>query len=228
MTKNLLIYVLLLFSFTFSGCSKTLNLYVYGEPNTQILNPQGETCATLNSIGEAKVKIPRKNTWYPYMVSYHPTDGSMIPFAIDYKQSSKGLVPKWIAATIALAPSFGQSGYGMSMYDDFNDVYGQYTLNKSQYTNQTLDFEPIAYNTLQTKPNNESFKVEESKVKNGKRTKGHKDNNNNVFIHIVKNGETIQQIAEQYEVKPRQIIRWNKLPNSTLRTGQKLKINIDE
>jgi len=49
-----------------------------------------------------------------------------------------------------------------------------------------------------------------------------------IFYHEVKDGETITSIAKQYAVKVGDIVKWNKLSESTLNRGQKLKIFIKE
>lgn len=47
-----------------------------------------------------------------------------------------------------------------------------------------------------------------------------------VFYHTVKQGETIQSIAQNYNVTVRDIINWNQLNSNTLSTGKKLKIYV--
>lgn len=49
-----------------------------------------------------------------------------------------------------------------------------------------------------------------------------------IFFHEVKDGETISSIAEQYNVRVGEIIKWNQLSESTISKGQKLKIHINE
>ncbi|MDW8157265.1 MAG: LysM peptidoglycan-binding domain-containing protein, partial [Bacteroidia bacterium] len=44
------------------------------------------------------------------------------------------------------------------------------------------------------------------------------------LIHIVKPGENLYRIALQHQVKVSDIQKWNNLPNTTLHSGQKLKI----
>lgn len=44
-------------------------------------------------------------------------------------------------------------------------------------------------------------------------------------LHIVKQGETITQIAKQYGVTVRDIVQWNRLSSMTLTPGMKLKVS---
>jgi LysM repeat protein len=43
-------------------------------------------------------------------------------------------------------------------------------------------------------------------------------------MHIVKPGETLFQLSRQYEKSVEEIMGYNKIPNSNLGIGQKLKI----
>ena len=43
-------------------------------------------------------------------------------------------------------------------------------------------------------------------------------------IHVVRNGDTLGEIAEKYNIKIRDIKRWNNLRSTKIRIGQKLKI----
>lgn len=45
-----------------------------------------------------------------------------------------------------------------------------------------------------------------------------------LFYHEVKQGEKISDIAKLYDVKVADIIKWNKMSNSNLKTGEKIKI----
>lgn len=49
-----------------------------------------------------------------------------------------------------------------------------------------------------------------------------------LFYHEAKDGETLASIAKQYEVSVGDLIKWNKLSESTVKRGQKLKIHIKE
>jgi membrane-bound lytic murein transglycosylase D len=48
--------------------------------------------------------------------------------------------------------------------------------------------------------------------------------NDESTIHVVRQGETLSQIAGRYRVTVRNIREWNNLPNDTIRPGQELKI----
>lgn len=50
--------------------------------------------------------------------------------------------------------------------------------------------------------------------------------NSNIFIHEVKKGETLEQIAKSYGVTMRDLIKWNKLSSTNLLSGTKLQIQI--
>lgn len=47
-----------------------------------------------------------------------------------------------------------------------------------------------------------------------------------LFYHEVKNGETLNDVAKQYNVSVSDIIKWNKLSSSQLEKGEKLQIYI--
>lgn len=49
-----------------------------------------------------------------------------------------------------------------------------------------------------------------------------------IFYHEAKDGETLASIAKQYGVSVGDIIKWNKLSESTIRRGQKLKLLIKD
>ena len=49
-----------------------------------------------------------------------------------------------------------------------------------------------------------------------------------LFYHEVKAGETLINIAKQYNVSVADIIKWNKLSSNEIVKGEKLKILISE
>ncbi len=46
--------------------------------------------------------------------------------------------------------------------------------------------------------------------------------------HIVKKGETLSEIASRYGVKVSDLVRWNGLKSSTIRVGQRLRVELSE
>ena len=228
MNNKTLLLIATIFSLMLSACSGTLSFTVHGKAGTQILSPAGEVLATLNSAGEARVKIPRKHKWYPYMLSYDPADNSVVPFGLDYTRSSKGLVPKSIFcySPIAVLPTLGVSGYAMVDYSGNPDVYGQYSWNAHQYTNQEIPLTAVTFNKFVPEAAAPTQTHQASKPKDSRPPKD--SASNQYFVHTVQKGETLAEIANTYDVRPRDIIRWNNLTGSPLRVGQKLKIRISE
>lgn len=53
-------------------------------------------------------------------------------------------------------------------------------------------------------------------------------NDTTSFTHEVKNGETLSGIAKMYDVKARDIIKWNRLKSGNIQPGRKLIIRISE
>jgi len=49
-----------------------------------------------------------------------------------------------------------------------------------------------------------------------------------IFYHEAKEGETLASIAKQYNVSVGDLIKWNKLSESTIKKGQKLTIHIKD
>lgn len=47
-----------------------------------------------------------------------------------------------------------------------------------------------------------------------------------LFFHRIKSGETLDSVAEQYNVSVADIIKWNELDSNQLKEGEKLKIYI--
>lgn len=228
--RNFIIsYITFTLGLLLTSCNPWLDVTVYGKPGTQIINPAtGFSCTTIGPEGEAKISVDRTAQWYPFMLSYDPSTKTVIPFGLDYERSSKNLGLKWTGAIIGIVPSMGITGLCMSEYNNYSDVFGQYDVNKKQQTNQDIKFESVKYNTISSPTKIASTQTDSSNKtkKNGKKNKTNNADNDNFFTHTVRKGETINSIAEQYEVKPLQIINWNKLTNSTLHQGQSLKILI--
>ena len=228
MNNKTLLLIATIFSLMSSACSGTLSFTVHGKAGTQILNPAGEVVATLNGAGEARVKIPRKHKWYPYMLSYDPADNSVVPFGLDYTRSSKGLVPKAIIcySPIGFLPTFSGSIWAISEYNSNPDVYGQYSWNAHQYTNQEIPMTAVTFNKFVPEAAAPTQTRQASKPKDNKSPKD--SASDQYFVHTVQKGETLAGIANTYDVRPRDIIRWNNLTGSTLRVGQKIKVKISE
>lgn len=68
----------------------------------------------------------------------------------------------------------------------------------------------------------------DEKKKKKKRKKKRKRRKRKTIYHKVKRGETVSEIAADYDVRVKDIVRWNKLESKRLiRRGQKLKIKVD-
>ncbi len=226
MNNKVLLLIATILSLMSSACSGTLSFTVHGKPDTQILDPTGELLATLNGAGQAQVKIPREHKWYPYLLSYDPADNSVVPFGLDYTRSSKGLVPKSIFcySPIASMPTLGASVYTMIEYNTFTDVFGQYSWNAHQYTNQEIPLTAVTHNKFVPEAATQTHPA--SKPKDNRSPK--ESASDQYFVHTVQKGETLAEIADTYDVRPRDIIRWNNLTGSALRVGQKIKVKISE
>ncbi len=64
---------------------------------------------------------------------------------------------------------------------------------------------------------------------NQQNNQNYQQQNNNgtvLFYHTVKQGETIQSIAQGYNVTVRDIITWNQLNSNTLTPGQNIKVYV--
>jgi membrane-bound lytic murein transglycosylase D len=53
-------------------------------------------------------------------------------------------------------------------------------------------------------------------------------NSNQTIIYKVKKGDLLANIADKFDVTVKELKRWNKLRNSKIATGQKLKIRINK
>lgn len=167
--------------------------------------------------------------WYAYAIAQDPSQNTLIPFAIDYKRSSKGLLPKYILGVIGAAPSLGVSALCVVNYGENLDVVGQYALRKHQVTNQDVIFRPVKFETFSSdapEPSDTTVHSVNGKDKTAKSKKKAVIPPEEFFTHTVAKGETLKSIAEIYDVRPRDIIKWNKMSKSTLSVGQKLKIKI--
>lgn len=89
--KNMKIYKLLFLLITcvlISSCHCSMKMTISGNPGTSIYKPNGEKLATLDSNGQANVKIECKRI-YSYLISVDPNKGEAIPFALDWEKCNR-------------------------------------------------------------------------------------------------------------------------------------------
>lgn len=85
----------------------------------------------------------------------------------------------------------------------------------------------IIYHPIPTQQQTISHNMAMNNLNPDPTTNQHHQNNttDSISYHIVKKGETLYSIAQQYHVSTKDIVKWNKLPvNYKLKTGEKIVI----
>ena len=109
------------------------------------------------------------------------------------------------------------------------DVHHSFKYEKQQYTNENLSLDLLPQPNGNYRSNNGRTKNQQDvNKKDRKQTK--KENkrtasqDSEVFFHTVKQGESIREIAEMYDVSVKDLIRWNNKKNNKVKAGEKIKI----
>lgn len=133
--------LLLIVSIIQVSCS-TVKLTIYGQPNTQILDPEKKLMGTIDHSGSTIIKLNVEEKHYAYLLSRPDGTDKYIPFALNYI-SRPGKADSRMAlyfVSFAVPPLIGGFSWGLPvMMSTFNnDVYYNYSYDKVQMTNDDL------------------------------------------------------------------------------------------
>lgn len=220
-TNSLIISVFAVLAATlFSSCShRIVDFTVISSRNVPIVEQGTEfKKATQRVKGE-------DSKWSILFVPGIPNMKEAIDRAIDKYPGAVALTDGVVYAKSWTVGLFGQNKYivegtplytqaGVDAYNSNTNRYGNQLQNNYQYQQQ----QPV-YNQYQQQPVYNQYQQQPATVPQ-------QSADGYIFTHSVKQGETLDSIAQQYNVSVRDIIQWNQLTSTNLTNGMQLRIQL--